>query len=1381
MPVLSVSFSALYETVGRLHVVMVHFPIALLLLAGVIEAARLARFKKGPSPTAATFLTLGAIAAVVSVAMGWILKGEDALEGTLAIHFWVGLATAVVAIVAAALGPVALRKPEITGLYRAWAFAVAILVGVTGHYGGVQRYGDTYLTELLFPEKTTEEETADSADAVPLTPVSADRKIDFARDVQPILQSTCYECHGENKKKGGLRLDARAFVMKGGATGPAIVPGDAGKSLLLHYVLGTHGKKRMPLNKDPLKPAQIAVLTAWVDQGATWPDALANEKAANETHWAFVAPDCPDLPAVKDASWPKNPIDTFVLARLEKEGLKPSPEASKETLIRRASLDLVGLPPTLKEVDDFLADASPDAYEKVVDRLLASPHYGERWGRHWLDIARYADTNGYEKDNPRVVWPYRDWVINAINRDLPYDQFVIEQIAGDMLPNATPDQRIATGFHRNTMFNEEGGIDVEEFRYKALVDRVQTTSTAFMGLTLHCAQCHDHKYDPLSHKDYFSFFALLNNADEPKMDVPDPDVTARREKTMADIRQVIAGYEEKFPTHKPSVTYDVLKPAKAVSASGATLSPQADGSVLVSGTNSETDTYTLEFPVASLKGVTELKVEALTHRMLPKTGPGRSPKNGNFVLSEIRAVAFPAGTATSKPADGKVLTLADATADHSQDGFAAAMAVDGNPATGWAISKPGKYNVNRTLVARVKDVPAGDAPVTLVVTLDQQYPKHAIGRFRLSLGRAHEIPKSDLPIAQQRKNFFEAELAAWEADLAGKVTRWTVLDPAKYARAHEGTITELPDKSLLFTGDNYYRETYRLQYPLPAAGAVTAIRVDVIPDDRLENGGPGRGKTGGFLLSEFAATLEPAAAQLADASGEVAVPTSQPAAVPVAIAAAVANAGSGIENAIDGRKDTHWIDFAATGQLRTAVFRLKDKLDPPAGAALAVSILQNYHQDENLGRVRISVTADPRPDLEASGLPMEIEEILLTPKADRSEAQRLQLKEYYLSVTPHLAAEHAKVAQLKASMPKYVTTLVMQDRPVTRSTRLHHRGEFLEPKGDPLPPGVPAIVPPLPAGQKPDRLTLARWLVNPDLNPLIGRVTANRVWNTYFGRGIVNTVEDFGTMGEKPSHPELLDWLATELPRQGWSMKKMHRLIVTSATYRQSSTVTPDHLKRDPENVLLTRGPRLRVEAEIVRDIALASAGLLSPKIGGPSVFPPQPEGVAELSYGPLAWKPSAGEDRYRRGLYTFLKRTSPYPGLITFDAPTSETTCVRRVRSNTPLQALTTLNDEVFVEAAQHMARRVMTDVPTADTRARAEHAFRLCLTRKPTPEELTPIVAFYDAQLARFKGKAADAAKVAAVDPAKPPEGLDPSELAAWTAVSRAILNLDETVTKE
>ena len=987
-------------------------------------------------------------------------------------------------------------------------------------------------------------------------------KIDFPSQIQPILKEACYSCHGPDKQKGKLRLDSRELALLGGGSGPAIVPGNGKDSYLVRRIQGEGDEDRMPIKHDPLTAEQTALVKAWIDQGATWPDSANLAGAAIAKHWAYQKPVRPALPDVKNKGWVRNPIDAFVLARLEKENLAPSPEADRVMLIRRLSLDLIGLPPSPAEVDAFVGDPSPTAYENLVDRLLASPHYGERWGRHWLDLARYADTNGYEKDRTRSIWPYRDWVIQAFNSDMPFDEFTIEQIAGDLLPDATAAQRIATGFHRNTMINEEGGIDVEEFRYKAMVDRVQTTSTTWLGSTLQCAQCHNHKYDPISQKEYYQFYALLNNANEPEMDVPSKNIDGKRREIEAKIAMTQATLEER----------------------------------------------------------------------------GRS-------------------LAATRPSE-------------SQE--------------------------------------------------------------------------------------------AWEKQVAVKAAHWTVLEPVKFSRNYGGSIAKLGDHSLLFTGDNLYRDEYKIEFKISdlrfeisdLKSRITAIRMEVLPDPAQPNGGPGRSPSGGWLVSEFLASRG----------------------LPLSLHDATADVGTGPGNAIDGKRDTHWAMPNGDGKPHEIVFQVKD-MPHTADAPLAITVVQNYHQQENVGRLRISVTGDGG-NVQASGLPAEIEAAVLVSRAQRSAEQQTSLRQYYLAVTPLLAAEHQKIDALRASMPAYTTTMVMQERATPRVTNIHRRGEFLN-LGAEVTPAVPAVLLQRVADQPRNRLALARWLVSQD-NPLTPRVVMNRTWAIYFGRGIVRTAEDFGVMGEAPSHPELLDWLATEFIRQKWSQKGMHRLIVTSATYRQSSQVSPALQQRDPSNELLARGARLRVEAEIIRDIALKAGGLLSEKVGGPSVFPPQPDDIGAESYSGHTWATSTGPARFRRGLYTFLRRTSPNPQLITFDAPTSELVCSRRNRSDTPLQALTTLNDTAFVEAAQGLARRVITEGPKDDA-GRAALAFRICMARAPDADELGRIVAFHQAQLARFQKNPGVAKQVASSEAVKAPEHADLPQLAAWTTVSRALLNLDETITKE
>lgn len=1012
----------------------------------------------------------------------------------------------------------------------------------------------------------------------PPLPPPAERKIDYKADVAPILERSCYQCHGPKKHQAGLSLHNRDKAMTGGDSGPIFEAGNSAESLLIEVTARVDPDYAMPPEGegDPLTAAEVGVLRAWIDQGADWPvDATAESTGIKSDHWAFQPPQPPTPPAVENEGWIRNPIDQFVLARLEKEGLAPSPEADRRTLIRRLSLDLIGLPPTLEEVDAFLADDRPDAYERLVDRLLASPQHGEAWARHWLDRARYADTNGYEKDRERSIWPYRDWVIRSINADMPFDEFTIEQIAGDLLPGATPDQKTATGFHRNTMINEEGGIDVEEFRYIATVDRVATTGTVWLGLTIQCAQCHTHKFDPITQREYYQFFAFLNNADEPDVELPDPDIAARRAAIEAEIQKLEADLENQYPPDGPESLaaqveawektfnpgrWSILKPSKLVSRKHATLELQPDGSILATGDKPNNDVYEIDIPTG-LKAITALRLEVLTDPSLPEGGPGRAPlfQVGDFLLTELEATAAPADGS----ADPVSISFSRATEDYAPKGRSAALAVDGVLDTGWSVQG--------------------------------------------QVGRPHQ-----------------------------------------------------------------------------------------------------------------------------------------------------------------------------------AVFELKEPLGDGSPLILRLALHQEFIHQMTIGRFRLWATTDAAP-APASGVPTDVEAVLLIPPGDRTDEQNRRVVQYYLSIAPELAKQREPIAALRKSLPRFPTTMVMEERSAkhARKTHIHKRGEFLS-LGEEVQPGVPAVLHPIPPGAPANRLTLARWLVD-DRNPLVGRVIMNQLWQTYFGRGLVTTTEDFGLQGEPPSHPELLDWLATEFPRRGWSMKAMHRAIVTSASYRQSSRAAPEQIAADPKNVLLGRGPRFRVDAETIRDIALSAAGLLAQPIGGPSVRPPQPDGASSLAYGQAAWVADKGASRYRRGLYTFLKRTSPYAAFTTMDAPGSETTCVRRERSNTPLQALTMLNDDVFIEAAGALARRLIREAPEPSEDARLNLAYRLCLGREPRPEERARVLAFYNEQLARLRDGQLDASKIVAPNPDPPtpllaaPSDADPNDLAAWTIVARVLLNLDETVTKE
>ena len=817
-------------------------------------------------------------------------------------------------------------------------------------------------------------------------------RIDFARDVQPIFAEHCLACHGEKVQEAEFRVDDKQFFLRGGDSGKVIEPGQSGESLLLARIVSDDQGDRMPLDADPLTDEQVATIRAWIDQGADWPD---DAEAGTIRHWAFEKPIRPEFPTVHHQDWPRNPIDAFVLAKLEATNLQPSAAASKEKLLRRVSLDLIGLPPTIAEIDAFLADDSPDAYEKVVDRLLASPQYGERWALPWLDAARFADSNGYQRDGRREAWSYRDWVIRALNDNMPFDQFTIEQIAGDLLPDATLPQRIASGFHRNTMANVEAGTDVEEQRVLSVFDRVNTTGTVWLGLTIQCAQCHDHKYDPISQADYYRLFAFFNNT-EPEIEVDN--------------------------------------------------------------------------------------------------------RNRDFVGPKME------------------------------------------------LPEPQQKTAQRRLI-------------------ETEWK---------AANESLKVLKSQLV-----KN-----LAAWETDL-----------------------------------------------PHLEAGG------DKIPQN-----------------------------------------------------------------------------------IRTILNLAADKRDSKQQKKLTEFYLRQFASYQKL--------------------------------ADRQQELKSRSEE--------LAVE---------------TTLVMSEQNQPRMTHVFNRGDFLNP-GEAVQPGTPSVLHPFTASAEPNRLDLARWLVDQD-NPLVARVTVNRFWAEFFGQGLVNTPEDFGTQGSRPTHPQLLDWLATEFMDSGWNVKAMHRLIATSATYRQASKITPPLLEQDPYNRLYARGPRFRMRAELIRDNALAVSGLLSDKMHGPPVFPRQPEGIwNHIGRTSNLWKTSTGEDLYRRGVYIYWRRTVPYPSFVNFDAPSREACVVQRSRSNTPLQALTLMNDPVFVEAAAALSRRLLTEHPEASPTQRVNYAFRLATGRHPHSAETAILRERYERELARYQQDTAAAEKMA--DTWNADENIDPAEFAAWLHVANILLNLDEVITK-
>jgi hypothetical protein len=1034
--------------------------------------------------------------------------------------------------------------------------------------------------------------------------LAADKpRVDFARDVRPILKSRCFSCHDSRKHKAGLRLDLRANALRGGESGkPAVVPGDSTKSELLRRVTSNDEDEVMPPEGERLSDTQVNLLRHWIESGADWPNALAGDDAPWKHHWAFRAPVRPKLPAVQSSSWVRGPLDTFVLARLEKEGLEPSPEANRVTLIRRLSLDLIGLPPTPEEVDAFLADKSERDYEQVVERMLASPHYGERWGRHWLDAARYADSDGFEKDKSRQVWFYRDWVINALNRDLPYDQFIIEQLAGDLMPGATQDQKVATGFLRNSMINEEGGIDPEQFRMEAMFDRMDAIGKSILGLTIQCAQCHNHKFDPLAQAEYYRMFAFLNNAHEANIAVYTPDEEMRRAEIFRDIRAIenelrhqnpdwrtrMHAWEETVKSNQPN--WIVVQPeVDEESTGGQKYQPLPDGSFRAEGYAPTQHTVHMKIKT-NVKNITAFRLELLNDPNLPLGGPGRSIY-GTGALTEFKVEAAPADDPGPKKV--KQIKFVKATAD---------------------VNPPEKP-----------------------------------------------------------------------------------LDPIYDNKSKRKRIT-----------------------------------------------GP-------------------------------------------------------VSFAIDGNNDTAWgIDVGPgrRNQPRKAVFLAEKPIAHPQGTILTFHLTQNHggwnsddNQNHNLGRFRLAITS--HPGSEADPLPVGVRQILDTPHEKRTPAQEGVVFSYWRTTVPEWKDANDRIEALWKKHPEGSSQLVLQARQQPRDTHVLKRGDFLKP-AQRVTAGVPAFLHPLSADElgaltQPrslNRLTFARWLVD-RRSPTTARTIVNRVWQTYFGTGLVATSEDLGMQSEAPSHPELLDWLAVEFMERGWSLKKLHKLIVCSATYRQSSHLTPELQARDLYNRLLARGARFRVEGEIVRDIALSASGLLNPAVGGRSVFPPLPSFLVEppASYGPKIWPEDKGPNRYRRGLYTFRYRSVPYPMLQTFDAPNGDASCVRRVRSNTPLQALMTLNEPVFLDCARSLALRTLSDGGATDME-RIVYAFRRCVARPPTSAEKEEVLKLLSKQQERFARPDAKPWELAAGDQAHPPQlpkGVRPAQAAAWTVVARALLNLDETITKE
>jgi hypothetical protein len=1449
------------------------------------------------------------------------------------------------------------------------------------------------------------------------TPAAEPRAVSYLREVRPILTQHCFQCHGpdEAARKGKLRLDLKdhAYADRDGLH--AIAPGDLDGSLVWQRMTAEENSKRMPPDgkAEPLTKKQIATLKAWIEQGAKW-----------EEHWSFLPPVKPPLPAVSDKAWVRDSLDAFVLARLDREGIKPEAEATREAWLRRASFDLTGLPPAPAEIDEFLKDKSSDAYEKQADRLLASRRYGERQAQEWLDLARYADTSGYQNDTPRKIWKWREWVINAYNANMPFDQFTIEQLAGDLLLNATLVQKVATGFNRNHPTNSEAGEEEDEYRSAYVIDRVNTTATVFMGLTLACAQCHDHKYDPISQRDYYSFYSFFNNVKErdsdflnpkPTLPVPNPD----QEPRLGDLKARIAALKERLERDDPlmdvaqkaweaktltrvssPVNWTSVRPQAVLSRNGSQLKQLDDNSILATGVPPVKDTYDV-LVLPGKKHITALRLEVIPDDSQPEKAVGRST-DGRFNLTalEIRH------TSLADAQDPPLVYVSRAEADLNQkpkeeptanDMFPgpieSAIVIEpvGGPSGGfgfrgggWSIVDDERKKPHEAIILPLEPLDTNDVSV-LRFSLHQTGGKFRslIGRFRISLtedDRIRELllpaqtklwssigpfpaedvtkafttafePEKDIKteLLDLKKNYTKVVLpppanAASGADKAvpkGKSAERRKTEPAapktaakseskaaprgdaekpdtppaaakaaekqtaeranSRTKAEDAPAKEKPVSDRGMEGKDAADAKSTGKSKAKGQGAKTgdkaaggqqkdkpkAEKITWTEQRTWRDGSPARlqgANTAYYLTRKIASTRPRTVTVQLDGpagfkmwlNGEV-VQTSAPPPPPAlpkpgakpdekatppdveAIdidqlmgrarsktekrfriglrqgeneivlkvvfggAAGPARPGpvvivNGVPNPMGGPGGgaisfniTPEGDDVVTHEVVTALRLEADErgktAQAPATTAAPPAQAVGDIKDESPPAPRARNTAEISPAEpatpskpeepnkvslvgEKSAAPKAPEENKLTP----SERRRKVLREYYRStidpVGRVLADELAKLKdeekQLKREIPE---TLVMEELDKPRDAYVFVRGLYKN-RGEKVSPTTPAVLPALPKEMPRNRLGLAKWLVSGQ-HPLTARVVVNRIWQQYFGIGLVRTAEDFGIRGEPPTHAELLDFLATELVEGKWDLKRLHRRIVLSATYRQASAVSNEKLERDPENRLLARGPRLRLTAEMVRDNALAVSGLLFEQIGGESVKPVQPENAWKtVEGGPFAsgYRRDRDEKQYRRSLYVYWKRGSPYPSMLNFDAVKRDACTVTRATTTTPLQALTLLNDPAYVEFAKMLGQRMAKGrealgrardlkKPEEDAK-RLAYGFRLCTCRPPNEQEAAILKKLLEDQRAHFKADAAAAKKLLAVGDAKVDESLDVAEAAAWASVGNALLNLDATI---
>ena len=1129
--------------------------------------------------------------------------------------------------------------------------------------------------------------------------------MDFAREVRPILSNYCFHCHGpddKNRKGGdgkGLRLDQQEGALADNGGRAAIVPNHPEKSEIIERILSSDADEVMPPPKTGKKPTakEIEILKRWIAQGAGW-----------APHWAYSKPVRPALPEVPQGAWGRHPVDRFLVARLSQEGLKSNSIAEKSTLIRRVALDLTGLPPTLAELDAFEKDSAPDAYERMVDRMIAKSSFGEHWARMWLDLARYADSAGYPSDPGRNIWAYRDYVIRAFNENKPFDQFTIEQLAGDLLPNATQEQIIATAFHRNTMTNNEGGTADEEFRNAAIVDRVATTWSVWQGTSMACAQCHTHKFDPISHHDYFSFFAILNQTedadrrdDSPFLEFYLPEEKAKKEGLEKNIQELeavfknppeawlqnFAKWDQEYPR---DLKWNRMPPSRMAvrSVSSGTIRP--DGTVYVSNPSANGgDDYVVDFAVAG-GSITAIRLLTVPDEALPGKGAGYGA-NGAFAIESIRANLISNGrlgrdaryvrvelTGKARPLQLDEVEVTAGGKNIALGAVVASSAVHGEADAGRAVD--GKHGEGHSMVTRGE----------------------AAGEFlELDLGAVQRIERISLSVPSAGGYY----LGAFKV---------TLLDEKKRA-VETRAEADLRDPCFAFEPLEGREFKYKAVYASSVAAGYEAQSVV-----GLKINDPEKNKTKGWAVSN----------------------TSKP----------------------------QWLVL------------LPDRpIEAKPGDMVRFEIgHKGRRKDQQIGSFALETTGDNRVQLAVS-TPPALSEVLQKLAADRNAEQALQVKDHYVrEYAVEASVERGKLlaARKELSELKPNSVLIMRELAADkkRTTNVQIRGNYQN-LGDEVEPRTPLIFPPLPQGQPADRLAMARWLVSSE-NPLTARVTVNRFWEAIFGVGIVRTSEEFGAQGEMPVHPDLLDWLATEFVRLNWDVKGFLRLLVTSEAYKQSSALTPELFERDPDNRLLARGPRFRVTGEVLRDQALQVSGLLSPKMYGKPVRPPKPSSGLNTAFGRANdWETSPGEDRYRRAVYTEVRRNSPYPSFTTFDAPNREVCTVRRGRTNTPLQAFVTLNDPVFVEAAQALARKIVSEGGKSDA-SRFEFAYRTLLSRSPTATESLRLIQLLADSRTGFSQDRERALKMA-TDPVGPlPKDADPIELASWASVSNVLLNLDEVL---